>query len=60
MPLANSNGPSWIRSQNVSVDKRLRGIAPIRLFLARLLGRAPTTRRRSEPASPSGDERFRH
>jgi hypothetical protein len=41
MPLAHSNGPRWIRKQNVSVEKRLRGIGPIRDFLARLFRRPP-------------------
>jgi len=41
MPLANSNGPRWIRQQNVAVERRLRGIEPIRVFVARLFGRAP-------------------
>jgi hypothetical protein len=55
MPLANSHGPRWIRAQNMSVDNRLRGIAPIRTFLARLFGRAPTPPRRSGPPSPPSD-----
>jgi hypothetical protein len=37
MPLANSNGPRWIRPQTVASEKRLRGIAPIRRFLIGLL-----------------------
>jgi len=61
MPLANSNGPKWIRPQNVAAEKRLRGIAPIRAFLAALLmGRRPGTLRvvddRSKLGSPSDDD----
>jgi hypothetical protein len=37
MPLASSNGPRWIRTQNVAAGKRIRGIAPIRRFLQALL-----------------------
>jgi hypothetical protein len=37
MPLANSNGPRWIRPQKVAAEKRLQGIAPIRDFLRALL-----------------------
>jgi len=37
MPLANSNGPRWIRPQTVASEKRLRGVAPIREFLVALL-----------------------
>jgi hypothetical protein len=39
MPLANSNGPKWVRPQTVATEKRLRGIAPIRRFLAAIFGR---------------------
>jgi hypothetical protein len=52
MPLANSNGPRWIRDQNVSVDKRLRGIGPIRTFLARLFGRTPAAPGPAEVRAP--------
>jgi hypothetical protein len=58
MPLAHSNGPRWIRSQTASADKRLRGIAPIRTFLARLLGRSRMPPgQNGGPLSRSGDER---
>jgi hypothetical protein len=61
MPLAHSNGPRWIRSQNVSNEQRLRGIEPIRAFLARLFGRdakgpAPVPAP-SAAAPPAGEER---
>jgi hypothetical protein len=39
MPLANSNGPGWIRKQKASVDRSLTGVNPIRRFVAALFGR---------------------
>jgi len=53
MPLANSNGPRWIRSHNVTTERRLRGITPIREFLARLFRRRPAR----PGVSPSAQER---
>jgi len=49
MPLANSNGPRWIRAQHVAAEKRREGLGPIRAFLARLF------RGREAPA-PGGEQ----
>jgi hypothetical protein len=42
MPLADPNGPRWIRAEHREAEKRRRGFGPIRDFLMRLLrGAAP-------------------
>jgi hypothetical protein len=58
MPLANSNGPRWIRAQNAAVDQRLRGIEPIRAFLARLFRRTPESPTVGERPAAAGPERL--
>jgi hypothetical protein len=40
MPLANSNGPGWIRKQKASADRSLTGVNPIRRFLAAVFRRS--------------------
>jgi len=49
MPLADSNGPRWIRAQNAATEKRSRGLGPVRDFLLRLFGRTKASENRAKP-----------
>jgi len=39
MPLASSNGPRWIRSENAAGERRRRGLWPVVFWLASLFRR---------------------